>query len=153
VLTLFKQHGIKLLKLERENKKTESKEERPPPYAPCCDRVVNQMPLLQGTRDIKGAIEFEGYVHDTNTEEEIDEQSCTEPLSLDDREGGYAHRAVEERLEPQEEGRRTSTPLPQSRQERERTTYREEPRIERRGARERKRGQVSHSHIVISQLC
>ncbi len=45
VLTLFKQYGIKLLKLEkqeRENKNNETKEERPPPYAPSCDRAVTK---------------------------------------------------------------------------------------------------------------
>ncbi len=61
VLTLFKQYGIKLLKLEkqeRENKNNETKEERPPPYAPSCDQAVNQMPVVQGKIDLKGPIEF-----------------------------------------------------------------------------------------------
>ncbi len=79
VLTLFKQYGIKLIKLEKqekENKNNETKEERPPPYAPSCDQAVNQMPIVQGKIDLKGPIEFEGYLHDENTEVEK-EQSCT----------------------------------------------------------------------------
>ncbi len=79
VLTLFKQYGIKLIQLEkqeRENKNNETKEERPPPYAPSCDQAVNQMPIVQGKIDLKGPIEFEGYLHDENTEAEK-EQSCT----------------------------------------------------------------------------
>ncbi len=71
VLTLFKQNGIKLIQLEkqeRENKNNETKEERPPPYALSCDQTVNQMPIVQGKIDLKGPIEFEGYLHDENTE-------------------------------------------------------------------------------------
>ncbi len=51
VLTLFKQYGIKLIKLEkqeRENKNNKTKEDRPPPYATSCDQTVNQMPIVQG---------------------------------------------------------------------------------------------------------
>ncbi len=50
VLTLFKQYGIKLIKLEKqekEKKNNETKEERPPPYAHSCDQAVNQMPVVQ----------------------------------------------------------------------------------------------------------
>jgi hypothetical protein len=147
VLKLFKKYGIKLLKLERENTKTE---ERPPPYAPCCDQVVNQMPLVQGKIDIKGPIEFEGYVDEANSQEEIDQNSCIGPLSLEGREEGCAHRAAEERLERQEEGRRTPAPLSQPRRERERTTYREEPRVgATRDYKEKRRSgePLTHRHL------
>lgn len=82
-MTLFKQHGIKLLKLERqerENKNNEIEEERPPPYAPSCDQAVNQMPVVQGKIDLKGQIEFEGYVQDASVDVEINEQSCRSEL-------------------------------------------------------------------------
>ncbi len=61
VLTLFKQYGIKLIKLqkqERDNKNNETKEERPPPYAPSCDQAVNQMPVVQGKIDLQIKMAF-----------------------------------------------------------------------------------------------
>ncbi len=61
---------------KKRKKNNETKEERPPPYAPSCGQAVNQMPIVQGKIDLKGPIEFEGYLHDENTEVEK-EQSCT----------------------------------------------------------------------------
>ncbi len=120
VLTLFKQYGIKLIKLEkqeRENKNNETKEERPPPYAPSCDRAV-----VQGKIDLKGPIEFEGYLHDENTDVE-EEQSCTREVrgTVSNRGKTHTHTAMREGLEQLRERLRTSTPLSQPRQrERER---------------------------------
>ncbi len=78
-INLFKQCGIKLIKLEkqeRDNKNNKTKEDRPPPYALSCDQTVNQMPIVQGKIDLKGPIEFEGYLNDENTDVKR-EQSCT----------------------------------------------------------------------------
>ncbi|KAL1268408.1 hypothetical protein QQF64_033771 [Cirrhinus molitorella] len=123
VLTLFKQYGLKLLKLEKqekENKANDFKEERPPPYAPSCDQAVNQMPLVQGTIDIKGPIDFEGYVQD-NIESERNEQSRKdEQRRVAEKRGEkHSHTAVREGLATSEERLRTSTPVQQER-ERER---------------------------------
>ncbi len=142
VLTLFKQYGIKLLKLEkqeRENKNNETKE-RPPPYAPSCDQAVNQMPVVQGTIDLKGPIDFEGYIHDENTDVES-EQSCTRDLrgTVGNRRETHTHTAMREGLEQPRERLRTSTPLSQPRQRErgeERTAHEEEPWIERRRAKD-----------------
>ncbi len=109
-------------KQERENKNNETKEERPPPYAPSCDQAVNQMPIVQGKIDLKGPIEFEGYLHDENTDVEK-EQSCTREVrgTVGSREKTQTHTAMRERLEQPGERLRTSTPLTQLRQrERER---------------------------------
>ncbi len=94
LLTLFKQYGIKLIKLEkqeRENKNNETKEDRPSPYALSCDQTVNQMPVGQGKIDLKGPIEFEGYLRDENTEAEK-EQSCREVRgTVGSRENTHSH--------------------------------------------------------------
>ncbi len=124
LLTLFKQYGIKLIQLEkqeRENKNNETKEDRPPPYALSCDQTVNQMPVGQGKIDLKGPLEFEGYLHDENTEAEK-EQSCREVRgTVGSRENTHTHTAMREGLEQPRARRRASTPLSQPRQrERER---------------------------------
>ncbi len=123
LLTLFKQYGIKLIKLEkqeRENKNNETKEDRPPPYALSCDQTVNQMPVGQGKIDLKGPIEFEGYLHDENTEAEK-EQSWEKRGTVGSREKTHTHTAMREGLEQPRARRRASTPLSQPRQkERER---------------------------------
>ncbi len=138
VLTLFKQYGIKLIQLEkqeRENKNNETKEERPPPYASSCDQAVNQMPILQGKIDLKGPIEFEGYLHDENTEAEK-EQSCTREVrgTVGSRENTHTHTAMREELEQPRARLRASTPLTQLRErEREQPTRRSQEWKEREG--------------------
>ncbi len=163
VLTLFKQYGIKLIKLEkqeRENKNNETKEERPPPYAPSCDQAVNQMPGVQEKIDLKGPIEFEGYLHDENTDV-VEEQSCTRELrgTVGNRGKTHTHTAMREGLEQPRERLRTSTPLSQPRQrerERERTAHKEEPRIERERAddcrEEEKTGEPPTYHYLSEML-
>ncbi len=123
-------------KQERENKNNETKEERPPPYALSCDQTVNQMPVVQGKIDLKGPIEFEGYLHDENTDVEK-EQSCTREVraTVGSREKTHTHTATREGLEQLRERLRKSTPLTQLRErERERTAHKEEPRMERERA-------------------
>lgn len=157
-LTLFKQHEVKLLKLERqerENKNNEIEEERPPPYAPSCDQAVNQMPVVQGKIDLKGQIEFEGYVQDASVDVEINEQSCRSELRrmADNRRERERHTAMREGLKLQEEGLRTSTPISQAKQkEREReqpTRWSQGLKEEGPRTTERRRKQVSHTHIDV----
>ncbi len=161
LLTLFKQYGIKLIQLEkqeRENKNNETKEERPPPYALSCDQTVNQMPVGQGKIDLKGPIEFEG--HDENTEVEK-EQSCTREVrgTVGSREKTHTHTAMREGLEQPRARLRASTPLSQPRQkerERERTAHKEEPRMERERAEncreEGKTGEPPTYHYLSEML-
>ncbi len=163
VLTLFKQYGIKLIKLEKqegENKNNETKEERPPPYSPSCDQAVNQMPVVQGRIDLKGPIEFEGYLHDENTDEEK-EQSCTGEVrgTVGNKEKTHTHTAMREGLEQPRERLRTSTPLAQPRQrerKRERTAHKEEPKMERERAddcrEEEKTGEPPTYHSLSVKL-
>ncbi|MGL4931805.1 MAG: hypothetical protein ACRC4P_00400, partial [Aeromonas sp.] len=160
VMTLFKQYGVKLLKLEKqekENKINEVKEERPPPYAPSCDQAANQMPLVQGKIDIKGPIEFEGYVQD-NTETEGDEQSCKDELGrvADNRGKEHSHAAVREGLTPYEERLTTSTPMPNLKlREKERAAHEEELRFDRGGAkgrREEEEAGESPSYHYLSKM-
>ncbi len=147
-------------KQERENKNNETKEERPPPYALSCDQTVNQMPVGQGKIDLKGPIEFEGYLHDENTEVEK-EQSCTREVrgTVGSRENTHTHTAMREGLEQPRARRRASTPLSQPRQkerERERTAHKEEPRMERERAEncreEGKTGEPPTYHYLSEML-
>ncbi|KAL0147589.1 hypothetical protein M9458_057095 [Cirrhinus mrigala] len=158
VLTLFKQYGLKLLKLEKQEKETkinETKEERPPPYAPSCDQAVNQMPLVQGTIDIKGPIEFEGYVQDS-TETERNEQSCKDELrrEADNRRRRDSYIDMREGLASYEE--RTSTPALQSRPGgRERAVHEMDPRLKKGGAkkhREKEKTDEPHSYQSLSEM-
>ncbi len=113
--------------MEKYNKNNETKEERPPPYAPSCDQAVNQMPVVQGKIDLNGPIEFEGYLHDENTDVEK-EQSCIREVrrTVGNRRKTHTHTAMREGLEQPRERLRTSTPLSQLRQ-RERERERESP--------------------------
>ncbi len=92
------------------------------------------MPVVQGKIDLKGPIEFEGYLHDENTDVEK-EQSCTREVrgTVGSRETTHTHTAMREGLEQPRERLRTSTPRTQLR-ERERTAHKEEPRVERERA-------------------
>ncbi len=122
-------------KQERENKNNETKEERPPPYALSCDQTVNQMPVVQGKIDLKGPIEFEGYLHDENTDVKR-EQSCTREVrgTVGSREKKHTHTAMREGLEQLRERLRTSTPRTQLR---EREREREQPTRRSQGWKER----------------
>ncbi len=116
-INLFKQYGIKLIKLEkqeRENKNNKTKEDRPPPYATSCDQTVNQMPIVQGKIDLKGPIEFEGYLNDENTDVKR-EQSCTREVR-EKKKKKHTHTAMREGLEQLRERLRTSTPRTQLRE-------------------------------------
>ncbi len=75
------------------------------------------MPVVQGKIDLKGSIEFEGYLHDENTDVEK-EQSCTREVrgTVSNRGKTHTHTAMREGLEQPRERLRTSTPLSQPRQ-------------------------------------
>ncbi len=77
------------------------------------------MPVVQGKIDLKGPIEFEGYLHDENTDVKR-EQSCTREVrgTVGSRKKN-THTAMREGLEQLRERLRTSTPRTQLR-ERER---------------------------------
>ncbi len=77
-------------KQERENKNNKTKEDRPPPYALSCDQTVNQMPIVQGKIDLKGPIEFEGYLNDENTDVKR-EQSCTREVKKKKKKKQHSH--------------------------------------------------------------
>ncbi len=96
------------------------------------------MPIVQGKIDLKGPIEFEGYLYDENTEVEK-EQSCTREVrgTVGSRENTHTHTAMREGLEQPRARLRESTPLTQLR-ERERTAHKEEPRMERERADDRR---------------
>ncbi len=75
------------------------------------------MPVVQGKIYLKGPIEFEGYLHDENTEVEK-EQSCTREVrgTVGSRENTHTHTAMREELEQLRERLRTSTPRTQQRE-------------------------------------
>ncbi len=145
-INLFKQYGIKLIKLEkqeRENKNNKTKEDRPPPYATSCDQTVNQMPIVQGKIDLKGPIEFEGYLNDENTDVKR-EQSCTREVRKRKK---NTHTAMREGLEQPRARLRLSTTLSQPRQkERKRENSPQGGAKDRRGVKRKvkmREGKVS----------
>ncbi len=161
VLTLFKQYGIKLKKMEKqekENKNNETKEERPPPYSPSCDQAVNQMPVVQGKIDLKGPIEFEGYLHDENTDVE-EEQSCTREVrgTVSNRGKTHSHEGGAGATEGEAENiHATVTDKTEREKERERTAHKKEPRMERERAddcrEEEKTGEPPTYHYLSEML-
>ncbi len=91
-----------------------------------------------GNNRYKGPIDFEGYIHDENTDVES-EQSCTRDLrgTVGNRRETHTHTAMREGLEQPRERLRTSTPLTQPKQRgEERTAHEEELWIERRRAKD-----------------
>ncbi len=73
--------------------------------------------VVQGKIDLKGPIEFEGYLHDENTDVEK-EQSCTRKVrgTVGSREKTHTHTAMREGLEQPRARLRTSTPRTQLRE-------------------------------------
>ncbi len=89
------------------------------------------MPVGQGKIDLKGPIEFEGCLHDENTEVEK-EQSCTREVrgTVGSREITHSHSHEGGAGATEREAENIHTTITAER-ERERTAHKEEPRMER----------------------
>lgn len=62
VLDLFRKHGVKEYQEKQMREcagRTDEKVEHPPPYAPSYDKIKRQMPLVSGTLQVQGELDFD----------------------------------------------------------------------------------------------